>query len=390
MARKRQETSFTQQWVKSLPIPTDRQEWFDSGCKGLTLRIGISGKKSFYFFGRVNGHLTRMKLGDFPDMPVAQARNEVTRLRGDAARGETPKPRTRAARDELTLGDLFAWYLRTHAKLHKRTWRDDERRYQRVLLHWDNRRLSTITREIVKDLHTEIGTKDGPYAGNKMLELLGFMWRLGAQELKYTAEDPTAGIKRFEKHDRERYLTSEEIPRFFEAVAKLQRPMSRDFILLALFTGARRSNVAAMKWDDIDLEKCVWTVRREESKNKSSMRVILSAPAMEILNRRRDETESKWVFPSHGKTGHYTEPKGAMQRIKELAGLTDVRLHDLRRTLGSWQAIQGASLPIIGKSLGHTSLQSTKIYARLADDPVRTSVETATAAMIATQKKSEK
>jgi integrase len=89
-----------------------------------------------------------------------------------------------------------------------------------------------------------------------------------------------------------------------------------------------------------------------------------------------------WVFPSTGKTGHLVEPKKAWKRILERADLSDLRIHDLRRSLGSWQAATGASLSIIGKSLGHKNINSTAIYARLNIDPVRESMETATSAMM--------
>jgi integrase len=88
------------------------------------------------------------------------------------------------------------------------------------------------------------------------------------------------------------------------------------------------------------------------------------------------------VFPGRGRSGHVMEPKSAWKRILKRAELADLRLHDLRRTLGSWQAATGASLPIIGKSLGHNSLQATKIYAQLDLDPVRAAVTQATDAML--------
>ena len=88
------------------------------------------------------------------------------------------------------------------------------------------------------------------------------------------------------------------------------------------------------------------------------------------------------MFPGCGKTEHLVEPKSAWQRVVKRAKLNDGRMHDLRRTLGSWQAAGGASLLIIGKSLGHRSERATRIYARLANDPVRESVEKATVAMI--------
>jgi integrase len=112
------------------------------------------------------------------------------------------------------------------------------------------------------------------------------------------------------------------------------------------------------------------------------MDVALSPIVLRLLENRKATSTGEWVFPGRGRTGHLVEPKSAWKRILKRAGLQDLRLHDLRRTLGSWQAATGASLPIIGKTLGHKSLSTTQIYARLNLDPVRLAVNTATDAML--------
>ena len=131
-----------------------------------------------------------------------------------------------------------------------------------------------------------------------------------------------------------------------------------------------------MKWEDIDWNNKVWNILHTESKNKEKLTIILSAHAINILAKRTNN-DSIYVFSSTGKTGHIVEPKSAWKRILKRANIEDLRIHDLRRTLGSYQAIQGASSIIIGKSLGHKSQQATAIYSRLNLDPVRESVESA-------------
>jgi integrase len=103
-----------------------------------------------------------------------------------------------------------------------------------------------------------------------------------------------------------------------------------------------------------------------------------------LLNRVKDNA---WVFPSDSsKSGHLLDLKRGWKKLRKRAKLTDVRIHDLRRTLGSWQAASGTSLQIIGKSLGHGSIQSTQVYAYLRMAPVRESVQNATAAMLTAAK----
>ncbi|CAK0750757.1 hypothetical protein CCP3SC15_1700007 [Gammaproteobacteria bacterium] len=104
---------------------------------------------------------------------------------------------------------------------------------------------------------------------------------------------------------------------------------------------------------------------------------------MTILEARKAQAfPTPWVFPGDGATGHLVEPKKAWKRILERAGIGDLRLHDLRRTLASWQVDTGATLAIVGKTLGHQSQTTTAIYARLSQDPVRKSVNTAVEAML--------
>jgi len=127
--------------------------------------------------------------------------------------------------------------------------------------------------------------------------------------------------------------------------------------------------------------------RIPQTKNDDPLTVALMAQAIEILQRRRRGTNSEWVLPSErSKSGHVADPKRAWKRVMDGAEINGLRIHDIRRTLGSYQAITGASLPIIGKSLGHKSQQATAIYARLNLDPVRQSLERATQAMMAAGK----
>jgi integrase len=183
--------------------------------------------------------------------------------------------------------------------------------------------------------------------------------------------------------ERDRFLRPDELRPFFEALAAEPNQTMRDFILLALLTGARRSNVAAMRWKDVDLRNAEWRIPAPESKGRKQQLVPLGPEAVAILESRHLDDKANYVFPSErSKAGHIQDPRRTWQRVLEASGVNDLRLHDLRRTLGSWQARTGASLVVIGKSLNHRSREATQIYARLDLDPVRQSVERATSAML--------
>lgn len=385
MSRKTERViSFSQKEIEALiPPAKDRVDWWDDSTPNLVCRVSSSGSKSFYWIGRAAGEWKRVKLGDWPQMNCQGARTEARRISGLAAIGADTATRAKVASREWTLQELFDWYLNAMAIPHKRTWKWDLRNYEtRMKDRWGSKRVSRITKTEIHAVHLKVGEENGKYAANKVLELLGTMYRKGADLYpdRVPCPDPTRGIPRFPREERERFLDGDELPRFLAEVPKLQRQRTRDFVMMALYTGARRANLCAMKWVDISLRHRVWTIDKSESKNKRTMSIVLSDQAIEILKRRRAETVGPWVFPGDGPTGHFNNPKDAIYQTCKRAGLKDVRFHDLRRTLGSWMAVDNP-LHVIGKQLGHKSQKATAIYARLANKSLIDAVGTVTAAM---------
>ncbi len=185
--------------------------------------------------------------------------------------------------------------------------------------------------------------------------------------------NPCVGVQRYAIKARERFLSLAELAALRDTLS-VETPTYRDFFLMCLYTGARRGNVLSMKWSEIDLDLKMWSF---SSKNGDTQVVPLSEETIEVLKRRQAAApDSPFIFPGSGSTGHLIDPKRAWMRITKRAGLKDLRIHDLRRTHGSYLAIQGESPYIIGKSLGHRDQRSTAVYARLNLQPVRDAVET--------------
>lgn len=227
-------------------------------------------------------------------------------------------------------------------------------------------------------LHTEIGTEH-PTTANRVIAMASSLFGYAKEHRLFKGVNPAHDIKKFPETKRDRFLQSDELPAFFKSLSEEPNGMLRDYFLISLLTGARRSNVQEMQWSDIHLERGEWRI--PTTKNGDSQTVTLTAEVVEIL-RARQGNNPTWVFPGTGSTGHIVEPKKAWKRVLERAGISNLRIHDLRRTLGSWQAKTGASLVIVGKSLNHKSPSTTAIYARLDLDPVRESVDRATGAML--------
>jgi integrase len=371
---------FTKRYLDALPPPTNgqRKYYYDAGTRGLAIAVSPAGKKSFVLYRKIAGRPERTTIGPYPDVSIEQARNRAAELNAAIARGENPAESRRSLAAETTLGELFEKYLELYAKDHVKTWKADVSLFNFHLAHWRLRKISSIRKVDVTQLHTRIGLNSGKVQANRVVERLRAYFGK-AQEWGWKGENPALRIQAFPEQPRKRFLRPEEFQKFFVALRAESNETVRDFLLLALFTGARRSNVSAMRWENIDFPSATWTI--PITKSGESVTITLSKPAMVVL-RSREQT-SEWVFPGVGRTGHLVEPHSAWSRIVKRAGIENLRIHDLRRTLGSWQALQGTSLQIIGKSLGHQSLEATAIYAQLLLDPVRESVERATAAMLA-------
>lgn len=416
-----------------------RQTVYDTQIPKLALRLTGTGCKTFYVIKRTGSSMAWVRLGSFPEMSVEQARTDAALILGEFAAGANPAKARRATRGEPTFAEMFEQFLKERKKRDgtgltektKRNYRDILRLYLGPI---KNSKLSDITRAEVKAIHAK-ATKASDFQADRAAILISSVLNFATDLELYEGINPASRIQKNPSNSRDRFVQAKELPYLFAAIAESNLC---DFFLLALLTGARRANVQTMAWRDLDLETGVWRI--ELTKNGTPQNVTLSPEAITILSDRKRNTEgSHYVFPGRGKTGHIVEPKkswatilirSSMHRLLDhlqIAGIlthdereaannllatapakaekqylaiaeelkidpaiydmTDLRIHDLRRTLGSWQAKTGASLAIIGKSLNHKTHQATAVYARLDLDPIRQSVNTATQAMFTAARK---
>jgi integrase len=378
-----EKVNFTKSTITAMVAPeTGRTYLHDAKEAGLVLMVTAARRKTFQLYKKHKGRPVRVTLGTWPEITVEQARKKARDAKADLDAGINPNDALRQERQEMTFVDLFNQYMERHAKVRKRTWKEDQNQFDRYLGSLANKKLSTITRKDVAALHGKIG-KTAPTAANRLLALLSSAFGRAIEFGLWEGNNPCIGIRRFPEQSRDRFLSADELRRFFEALEQEPNDTARDFFSVALLTGARRANVLEMKWADIDLDAATWRIGR--TKNGTPQTVALVEPVVELLRERKRQATSVFVFPGKGATGHLVEPKRGWSRLCKAAGIENVRIHDLRRTMGSWQAKTGASLPIIGKSLNHKNQTTTAIYARLDLDPVRSAMEKAAAAMLATR-----
>lgn len=380
--------NFNKAVIDALPAPAqgERATYHDKKSNGLQLRVTSNGIKTFSFYRRIKGGSPeRVTIGRYPDVTIENARREAARLSGLAAQGINPNDDVRALKSETTLQELFDDFIkhrrnRRGAYLSDKTKRSYRYDFGLYLSKWSKRKLSQFKDTDFGKLHTVIG-KEHPTTANRVIALTSSLFSYALERKLYKGINPAMGIKKFPENTRDRFMQSDEMPSFFQTLASVPGGNMRDYFLLSLLTGARKSNVMGMRWQDIHLDRAEWRIPK--TKNGESQTVALTPEAIEILQSRQGK-HSLWVFPSQrSASGHLEEPKKAWAKLLKQAGLENLRIHDLRRTLGSWQARTGASLAIVGKSLNHKSPSTTAIYARLDLDPVRQSIDRATAAILA-------
>lgn len=361
---------------------------YDDRQPGLALSVTANNHRAFYFYRKIDGRPVRIKIGDFPSVTIEQARKQALKRIGEIAEGRDPVEERRTKRGEMTVGELRELYQVNHAQVRcsPRTIVSEDSLWTNSVKSLQARRLTALKPSDVAKHHARLARDKGQRTANRAIQYLGRLYRYAAKHHGYTGDIPTDRVDLFEEQSRERFLTADELPRFLAAVEAEPQPF-RDLFLMLLYTGARSRNVRSMRWDDVNLKAETWTIPASESKSKRPMPIPLVSPAVEVLARRKAEQAEDprpYVFPVMRKVGttpYISSPQIQFQRVCKAADIKGLRIHDLRRSMGAWQAIGGASLLVIGRSLGHTDHRATQIYARLSDDPVRKSMEAAIKAM---------
>lgn len=393
---------FSEPKIKALKPPAgddpNRRDYYkDTKLPGLQLAVYPTGAKVYYYVRRVDGRPTRIKLGTTADLSVDQARTAAKVHAGKIAEGKNPQAERRTKATEPTLQALWDHWL-LYATVNRkprpkapRSVEEDRRNWRLHLAPWANKKLGSIKKADVQKLHSTIGTESGVYAANRVLALLRAMYNVGKDEeygMGYSGDNPAAGVRLFEEIARDRFLQIGEMEAFFQAL-QAEPELFRDFFVIALLTGARKSNVLSMKWLDLDLATGYWRI----SKTKGGVPVVvpLVTPAVSILERRREASQgSDWVFPGHRRGTHLCNPQKAWVRVLKAAKLENLRPHDLRRSLGSHMACQNVSMTIIAGVLGHRpGSTATAIYSRLSVDPQRRAMDAATTAMLTAGKQTK-
>ena len=366
--------------IRKLPAPaTGNRILYNSKVTGFGVRITAAGARSFILNYRTKlGRERRYTIGTFPDWKTGAARTEAVELKKQIDRGGDPMGDIHAGRQAPTVADLCGRFIDDYLPKKRPSTRKS---YQQqieaeVRPALGRLKVAEVTYSDIEDLHRTI-SKRAPYRANRVVALLSRMFSM-AIKWKMRSDNPAKGIERNTEYQRRRYLKAEELGRLTLALASLKDQQAADIVRMLLLTGARRGEVLAAKWEDIDLATGTWSKPAATTKTDAPHEVPLSAAARALLSdlRERSPLKAVWLFPaSDGKPRK--DIKDAWARLCRAADIKAARAHDLRHTYASVLASAGQSLPVIGALLGHTVPTTTARYAHLFDDPLRKATEQA-------------
>jgi integrase len=384
--------------VRRLPVPAKGNKIYkDDKVKGLGARVTANGVIAYTLdYTTQAGRQRRHTIGSAEHWKATDARAEAKRLRQLIDQGGDPLADIEDERAALTMGDLFDRFEAEHLpRLRPRTAQD----YRELLANHirphfgKHTKVADVRHDDVQRLHDRV-TKAGkrgrptPYNANRVLAVLSKAFGLSIRwEMRDT--NPCKGIEKNQEHRRERYVRpQDELPALVETLNQHPNQQTANAFRLLLLTGARRGEVLSMRWADLDLTAGVWTKSASATKQKKRHTAPISAPARQLLSEIHEaqlaqhQVLGEFVFPGAGGKGHVNNVKRAWANICKAAGITGLRMHDLRHSFASQLASGGASLPLIGALLGHSNPNTTHRYAHLFDDPQRAAVEKVGAAIV--------
>jgi integrase len=371
----------TDQLVRRLPVPPAERGnviTYDTTVTGFGCRVTAAGARSFIvnYRRKLDGMERRITIGAFPDWSVAAAREEAKRLKREIDGGADPVGEAREQREAPTVNDLCDRFQEEHLPRKRASTAADYTRMLRLHVRpaIGKRKVASLSFSDVDKLHRDLTRSSGPYLANRVIAVLSKACSL-AVKWKWLANNPCRGVERNDEAKRRRYLTADELQRLSKALADHDDRDAADIFRLLLLTGARKGEVLAARWADIDLESGTWTKPGATTKQKTEHSVPLSAPARQLLACRQHEDDgSGFVFPGRSR-GHRLNIKSSWARLCKAAKISGLRIHDLRHSYASQLASAGVGLHVIGGLLGHTQPTTTHRYAHLFDDPLRAATE---------------
>lgn len=351
---------------------------WDGSLAGFGVKALPSGKKVFLVKYRTNGGGRNapqrwLTLGTYGQLTLDEGRRMAQRTLAAVAEGKDPQGVKFEQRAAPIFADVWNRFDTDILPSRKPTTAKEYRSQWENLIEpkFGKQRVEAITTSEVDRFHKSL--RGSPYRANRVLALFRRLMSLAeAWGMRPPGTNPCSRVEQFKERARERYLDAAELKSIGKAIDELVAEKAilataGNAVELLALSGARLTEVLNAEWGWIDTERRMMLLPDSKTGAKP---IYLSAEAIEVLERQKPlSNDSDYVFPSPRGDKPYVNLRKSWVQICERAKITGVRLHDLRHTVASVAVGQGASLPLIGKLLGHTQAQTTMRYAHIDIDP---------------------
>ena len=363
----------TKRSVEKLEVSGREYFVWDSELPGFGLRVMPSGRKSYLVQYRAAGRSRRRSIGPHGVLTAEQARVEAKKLLGSVARGENPAEDRQRKLREPTMASLCDRFLTEYAAHHCKP--STQKGYQTyintcVRPYFGSRKIGDITRADVVAFHHEL--RDRPYTANRAVAMLSRMFNLAEDwGLRSEGSNPARRIRKFREEEKKRYLSDDEQARLGQVLADaLESGSETEYavaaISLLILTGCRLGEILTLKWDYVTPHH----LELPDSKT-GRRRIPLPREAYDILMSLPRRHGNPFVILGESEYGHLVNLQKPWLRIRQAAGLDDVRMHDLRHTYASVAVMSGIDPFLLKEIMGHRNLQTTLRYAHFADEAVQ-------------------
>jgi integrase len=383
----------TKRTVDALQVTGKDYVHWDGELTGFGVRVRATGAKSFvavYRTGGRNSPQRRVTIGAVGKIEADKAREEAKSIILQAELGQDRAAEKAKARAELTFDKVCDLYLKEGCETKKASTIATDRgrieRHIKPLL--GKKRTGEISRLDIEKFMRDVANgktaadektkkrgraivEGGKGTATRTVGLLGGIMSFAVSR-QLRADNPVRGVKRYADKKGETFLSSVELAKVGAALAAAEKaganPAAAAIIRLLAFTGARKSEIAGLKWSEVDVERGY--LRLGDSKTGAKI-IPIGAPACEVLTGHPVMEGSGYVFPAATGDSHFQGVEKVWRNVRTAAGFPNLRLHDLRHSFASVGLARGDALPVIGAILGHADVKTTSRYAHLADDPVK-------------------
>lgn len=357
-----------QDTVKTLPYVGAHHKqqciYWDDTLESFGVRVYASGRRTYVYTYRVNRRKRLARLGRVDALSLEQARKKASVCLAKVASNEDPQAVSDAVKAAITVEQLVTRYVEGYARPQQKMWREIQSSLSRNLL--PKFRL-TLARNLnsadIAPISVLIGI-ERPYAANHFLDAVRRMYNWAKRPARLVPadfENPASGIQRFPKRRRRRFITTVEMPKFIRALEQDESDYSRHAMWLLLLTGMRMREVLKAKWEHVDWD--MGTLFVGLTKNGEPLLAPLCEAALIQLRMIPRTSGNPYIICGRDPGTHLKDLRSCLCRIRKRADMPDIRVHDLRRTVGSWLAQAGTSLHLIGDVLNHLDTSTTAGYA---------------------------